>query len=136
MKTSGYFQLSIIFLFVMLLAGCGPSKKLSQIAPKFPCEGVWDGTVSDTPYGDVRGDLQLYNESVVLKGLLITSLTGRQEVKDLALNGNVITGYIEALGTVISIKGTVEGDKITGTASADGYDFPYNANRRPVEEKK
>jgi hypothetical protein len=118
------------FVFGILFTSCSLLSKTSESKVKLSCEGNWEVTVSDTPYGDVRGNLKLFSKDGELKGTLSSPLTGKQEVKNLSLKGNRLTGSIEAMGMGIILNGMIQGDVIAGSASADGYNFPYKAVKK------
>jgi hypothetical protein len=78
--------------------------------------------------------LTVSKEGDALKGKVVSETYGSQDLKDLKFeNGSLtFTRNLEIGGTAVAMafKGNIEGDKLTGNYSIEGFDIPVTGSRK------
>lgn len=131
---------SSIALFVTLLISSGfacnttrqatdtsKGAQLSKIMD--PYAGIWDYVVTDTPQGDMDGELIIAKD----KGGHVASMkgaSGEVEINEFQIIENKLSGTFEFQGMSIEFTGTFEGSTFSGKVGVDYSDFAITGIRR------
>ena len=122
-KLNCIFQPLIIIFCISLLAGCAASK--SAFSPS----GTWDYQVKNTPNGDASGQMTLTKEGDAYSGNFQTSEYGTIQMRDIMMEGNVLTSTFYIQGESFNLNGHFEGDSFTGKITSNYGTFDMIANR-------
>lgn len=91
--------------------------------------GTWLFSVTGTPDGDFKGEMNLSQSGNLLKGSIGTG-GSQSEIKDLKIVNNVLTGVFDFNGMSINMAGTFNGNAFEGKVEAQGYSFPITASKK------
>ncbi|RMF32529.1 MAG: hypothetical protein D6765_00210 [Bacteroidetes bacterium] len=90
--------------------------------------GTWDYVVSNTPEGDVRGQMVISKKGKEWSGKLIVN--GQESpVKNLEVEDQTFKFTTTAQGYNVSINGQVEGQSFKGSVWVEGYEFPIEGKK-------
>lgn len=107
-----------------------PMKEKMEKPMLDPYAGTWEYEVTDTPNGDVTGDLIITKEGDSYKAKLSSEL-GEAPINNLSLENNSIKGTFDMQGYEISISGAFDGDALNGEVGVEYTTFPLVAKRKP-----
>jgi len=127
-----------LFVILLILSGfacsttrqasdTGKGAQLSKIMD--PYAGIWDYVVTDTPEGDMAGELIIAKD----KGGYLASMkgaTGEVEINEFQIVENRLSGTFEFQGMGIEFTGTFEGSTFSGKVGVDYSDFAITGIRR------
>lgn len=104
--------------------------KVAQLGKiKDPYAGMWDYVVTDTPEGDMAGELIIAKD----KGGYVASMkgaSGEVEINEFQIVENRLSGTFEFQGMNIDFTGTFEGSTFSGKVGVDYSDFAITGIRR------
>ena len=113
----------LLLICFSLLAACSASKKLANSVV-----GTWNYTISDTPYGDVAGVMNIAKAGDGYAGTLTTD-EGTLELKNVKISDSKLTCTFTAQGYDLDMDGTFEGDSFKGEVGVDFNTFDMTATK-------
>ncbi|MBN2738875.1 MAG: alpha/beta hydrolase [Spirochaetales bacterium] len=125
-------KIIVLFLMLMILLGCGPTKELSM-DDKEGYSGAWEGQL-DLPNGKLTIVFHVDDDNGRLKAKMDSPNQGAMGIAmdKVTLENDTLLITSAALG--MKFKGVLEGDTLVGTFSQGGSDFDLkmNKNANPV----
>ena len=101
---------------------------LAALASAADITGVWNGSSSGGQQGPTQFTMNLHRANGVLSGTL--SVNGEDLPMDqLKLDGAAISFQLATDGGTYTVKGTVHGDKMSGTYASDSDNGTWQAER-------
>ena len=112
---------------VMLIwSGCATTKSSKTAIPNYI--GQWNYVLS-LPDGDYDGYLKFSEAEDQTVGVIGNS-DGESELTGFTITEEQVSGQFDYMGYTVDLTGTFEGDVLKGTMSAEGYEFPFEANKQ------
>ena len=110
------------FLFALTLS-------LSLSAFAADVAGKWNAVAKDPSGTEIKAELSLKQEGGKLTGTM-GGPEGTIQLEDVEFKGNVLTYKLDYGGTPVTVKMTLDGDKLSGNYTTDGGDSgPIEAGR-------
>ena len=105
---------------------------LTTAAFTFSCStakyaGNYDFIIEDTPMGDYTGKMLLMKDGKEYSGKLISSNGGESELRDLKIEGDMVSFGTSAEGYYARISGKFVGEEFIGMVNVEGMEFPMKA---------
>ena len=115
---------AILLTLLATLASCATSPAAS------PADGTWDFAMV-SPMGSVSAKVIMTTNGDTLAGSFDLGNGRTWAIEDGVANGNVISFSIDRDGSpmIYEMSATIEGDDMTGVASAMGMEVPWTMTR-------
>ena len=124
-KSNNLFPLAAIVL-MLFIAGGASTKKSKTSVPNYI--GQWNWSM-DLPDQTINGYLKFSQEDDGVIGV-IGGDQGEQQLTDFVIDEEKVSGNFDYMGYSVDMNGTFEGNVLNGTMSAEGYEFPFEANKQ------
>ena len=112
----------LMISFMLIWSSCA-TKKAS--GPSYV--GKWKYEVPEMPGGDNTGVLVVSKEGEAYKCMYITDSGNEQVMDNFDIQDDKIIASYDEQGTAVEVLGTIEGNTITGTISAQGMTLDWSA---------
>ena len=107
---------------MMIWTSCATKK-----TPGLNYVGKWKYEVPEMPGGDNTGVLVISRIDDLYKCIAITDYGNEQPMDNFDIQDGKIVASYDAQGTQVEVLGTIEGNSITGTISAQGMTLDWSA---------
>jgi len=126
MKTVFRFSPVLLVAIMFIWSGCAATKSSRSAIPDYI--GQWNYSL-DLPDQTINGYLKFSQEDDEVIGM-IGSDDGETQLSDFMIDEEKVSGNFDYMGYSINVSGTFEGDVLKGMMSAEGYEFPFDANKQ------
>jgi hypothetical protein len=126
MKTIFRFSPFLIVFVMLIWAGCAATKSSKTATPNYI--GQWNYSL-ELPDQTIDGYLKFSQEGDEVIGV-IGGDEGEMPLTNFLIDEEKASGNFEAMGYNLNMSGTFEGDVFNGKMSAEGYEFPFEANKQ------
>ena len=115
---------ALLLTLLATLASCAAGPTAS------PVDGTWDFTMS-SPFGAVNATVMMATDGNMLTGTFDLGGGRTWAIEEGVANGNEVSFKIDRDGSpmVYAMSATVDGDNVTGVASAMGAEVPWTMTR-------
>jgi|GEM_PF-59509 len=103
----------------------------ASMAPpaKMDIAGDWSYKVSNTPQGNIGGNMILSKKGTSFSGYMETA-GQKADLQDIRFQDSKLSFKLDYGGTVVQVNAIMESDVLKGNCSAEGADFPFVATRK------
>jgi len=126
MKTLYNFSSIIFMVTILIWSGCTATKSSRSAIPDYI--GQWNYSL-DLPDQTINGYLKFSQEGDEVIGM-IGGDDWETQLSDFAINEEKVSGSFDYMEYTVNVSGIFEGDVLKGTLSAEGYEFPFEANKQ------
>ena len=126
MKTISRFSPVLLVVVLLILAGCAATKSSKTAIPDYI--GQWNYSL-DLPDQTINGYLKFTQEGEEVIGV-IGGNEGEAPLADFLIDEEKMSGNFDYMGYSVDVTGMFEGDVLKGKMSAEGYEFPFEANKQ------
>jgi len=126
MKTLLRFSPVLLVVAMFIWSGCASTKSSKTAIPNYI--GQWNYSL-ELPDQTIDGYLKFSQEGEEVIGMI----GGDEEempLSDFIIDDEKASGNFETMGYYVNMSGTFEGDVFNGKMSAEGYEFPFEANKQ------
>lgn len=120
-----FYPALLVLTLLTVLSSCATSPSSS------PADGTWDFSMS-SPFGALNATVIMTTGGNTLTGSVDLGGGRIWPIEDGVANGNEISFRIDRDGSpmVYNMSATVDGDSVSGSASAMGTEVPWSMTRR------
>jgi hypothetical protein len=126
MKTLFKFSPVLFVVIILIWSGCATTKSSKTAIPNYI--GQWNYSL-DLPDQTINGYLKFSQEGDEVIGI-IGGDQGEETLTDFAIDEEQVSGNFDYMGYSVDVSGIFEGDILKGKMSAEGYEFPFEANKQ------